>query len=228
MSFFGLTYLGSGNVFRNTRANRLDGLLAIPTEAFVDAFHAMSLERTRPRLAGTIGVDGGSFMMRGELPELMERVLGRVPEREELDVFLTFFDITATGVVDVKEFQDGVGRMKTRSEHPASSRNYDSSIQMRADRAKNRRHGVDPQMAYAKPLLASQEYGWHTQQARPSDIGFRREFQGSTEDRRDPQRGQVTAELLWRDVDRSNIARGSESLSLCTTNSCIHRVAELS
>jgi hypothetical protein len=178
MSFFGLTYLGSGNVFRNTRANRLDGLLAIPTEAFVDAFHAMSLERTRPRLAGTIGVDGGSFMMRGELPELMERVLGRVPEREELDVFLTFFDITATGVVDVKEFQDGIGRMKTRSEHPASSRNYDSSIQMRADRAKNRRHGVDPQMAYAKPLLASQEYGWHTQQARPSDIGFRREFRG--------------------------------------------------
>ena len=79
MSFFGLTYLGSGNVFRNTRANRLDGLLAIPTEAFVDAFHAMSLERTRPLLAGTIGVDGGSFMMRGELPELMERVLGRVP-----------------------------------------------------------------------------------------------------------------------------------------------------
>lgn len=178
MSFFGLTYLGSGNVFRNTMANRLDGLLAIPTEAFVDAFHAMSLERTRPRLAGTIGVDGGSFMMRGELPELMERVLGRVPEREELDVFLTFFDITATGVVDVKEFQDGIGRMKTRSEHPASSRNYDSSIQMRADRAKNRRHGVDPQMAYAKPLLASQEYGWHTQQARPSDIGFRREFRG--------------------------------------------------
>ena len=39
---------------------------------------------------------------------------------------------------------------------------------------------------------------------------------GSTEDRRDPQRGQVTAELLWRDVDRSIIARGSESLSLCT------------
>ena len=30
MSFFGLTYLGSGNVFRNTRANRLDGLLAVP------------------------------------------------------------------------------------------------------------------------------------------------------------------------------------------------------
>ena len=29
-------------------------------------------------------MDGVSFMMRGELPELMERVLGRVPEREEL------------------------------------------------------------------------------------------------------------------------------------------------
>ena len=122
MSFFGLTYLGSGNVFRNTRANKLDGLLAVPAEAFVDAFHQMSLERTRPKLAGEIGVDGVSFMMRGELPELMERVLGRVPEREELDVFLTFFDITATGVIDVREFEDGIARMRNRSEHPASSR----------------------------------------------------------------------------------------------------------
>ena len=170
MSFFGLTYLGSGNVFRNTRANRLDGLLAVPAEAFVDAFHQMSLERTRSKLAGEIGMDGVSsmFMMRGELPELMERVLGRVPEREELDVFLTFFDITATGVIDVREFEDGIARMRHRSEHPASSRNYDSSIQMQRDRAKNRRQKTDPQMAYAKPLLASQEYGWFTHQAQPS------------------------------------------------------------
>ena len=51
MSFFGLTYLGSGNVFQNTRANKLERVMAIPEERFVRIFQAMSLEATRPSLA---------------------------------------------------------------------------------------------------------------------------------------------------------------------------------
>ena len=42
MSFFGLTYLGSGNVFQNTRANKLERVMAIPEERFVRIFQAMS------------------------------------------------------------------------------------------------------------------------------------------------------------------------------------------
>ena len=46
---------------------------------------------------------------RQELPKLIERVLGEKPGREELDAFLTFFDITATGILDSMEFGNGQG-----------------------------------------------------------------------------------------------------------------------
>ena len=70
MSFFGLTYLGSGNVFQNLAAHKLERVCAIPEDAFVRVFNAMSLERTRPNLAAEIRVDGAALMMRAELPEL--------------------------------------------------------------------------------------------------------------------------------------------------------------
>ena len=54
---------------------------------------------------------------RQELPQLIERVLGEKPEREELDAFLTFFDITATGIIDSMEFGNGL-RVGTRAPTP--------------------------------------------------------------------------------------------------------------
>jgi hypothetical protein len=48
---------------------------------------------------------------RQELPQLIERVLGEKAGREELDAFLTFFDITATGIIDSMEFGNGLRAM---------------------------------------------------------------------------------------------------------------------
>ena len=48
---------------------------------------------------------------RQELPQLIERVLGETAGREELDAFLTFFDITATGIIDSMEFGNGLRAM---------------------------------------------------------------------------------------------------------------------
>ena len=176
MSFFGLTYLGSGNVFQNLAAHKLERVCAIPEDAFVRVFNAMSLERTRPNLAAEIRVDGAALMMRAELPELMTRVLGEVPRREELDAFLTFFDITGSGTIDVEEFREGVRRMRARADHPGKAAAYTSYQRLRADKMRNRRPEEDPQNVYAKPLTASQELGWHARQAKTSDIGVQRVF----------------------------------------------------
>jgi len=176
MSFFGLTYLGSGNVFQNTRANKLERVMAIPEERLVRIFQAMSLEATRPSLAREIRRDGHVLMARAELPELMTRVLGDVPRREELDAFLTFFDITGSGTIDVGEFTEGVRRMLARASDPRDPAVHGSHAGLAADRAKNRRPRDDPQSAYAKPLTASQELGWHARQARISALGVPRVY----------------------------------------------------
>ena len=164
-SFFGLTALGQGNVFENAKANKLQRLTSIPVEEYVNTFAEMSLESTNPALAEEIRVDGKMFMKRQELPQLIERVLGEKPDREELDAFLTFFDITATGIMDSMEFGNGLRNMLARASNPANPKHYTSANRLRADRKRHRRLDEAPQTSYAKPLLASQVYGWHTQQA---------------------------------------------------------------
>mmetsp|Transcript_977 Transcript_977/g.2296 ORF Transcript_977/g.2296 Transcript_977/m.2296 type:complete len:201 (+) Transcript_977:338-940(+) len=177
MSFFGLTALGQGNVFDNAKANKLARLSAIPVEEYLGAFTAMSLENTNPALAAEIRVDGKLFMKRQELPMLMERVLGEKPGREELDAFLTFFDITATGIIDSMEFGDGLRRMLERCANPSDPKHYTSGLRLRQDRKRHKRLGEPPQTAYSKPLLASQTYGWHTQQAQPApELGNTRKY----------------------------------------------------
>mmetsp|Transcript_39791 Transcript_39791/g.63825 ORF Transcript_39791/g.63825 Transcript_39791/m.63825 type:complete len:201 (-) Transcript_39791:409-1011(-) len=177
MSFFGLTALGQGNVFEHAKATKLQRLTSTPVQTFVDTFAEMSLERTNPGLAEEIRVDGKMFMKRQELPQLIERVLGEKPEREELDAFLTFFDITATGIIDSMEFGNGLRAMLERCANPGDPRHYSSGLQLRADRKRHRRLDHTPQASYASPLLTSQVLGWHTQQAQPvPDMGNTRKY----------------------------------------------------
>ena len=172
MAFFGLNFLGDYDVFGTAKAHKLERLTAIPESSFVEAFHAMCVERTAPRLAREIQVDGSALMLRGELPSLVTRVLGEHPTEEELNAFLTFFDITASGTIDVGEFTEGVRNMMRRASAPANPRRYTSHRRLMADRARNKRLDVDPQSSYAKPVLASQECGWWSQQARVSESGI--------------------------------------------------------
>ena len=104
MAFFGLNFLGDYDVFGTAKAHKLERLTAIPESTFVETFRAMCMERTAPRLAREIQADGSALMLRGELPSLVMRVLGEHPTEEELNAFLTFFDITASGTIDVGEF----------------------------------------------------------------------------------------------------------------------------
>lgn len=114
---------------------------------------------------------------REELPLLIERVLGEKPDREELDAFLTFFDITATGIMDSMEFGNGLRAMLARCAAPTNPKHYTSGLRLRADRKRHRRLDTTPQSSYAKPLLASQVYGWHTQQAQAApDLGNTRKY----------------------------------------------------
>ena len=118
MAFFGLTMLGDPDVFGTAKAHKLERLANVGELRFVEEFHAMCLERTAPRLAREIQVDGTALMLRGELPTLVTRVLGKRPNEEELNAFLTFFDITASGVIDVGEFKDAIHSMMQRAREP--------------------------------------------------------------------------------------------------------------
>ena len=62
--------------------------------------------------------------------------------------------------------------MTRRASAPANPRRYTSHRRLMADRARNKRPDVDPQSSYAKPVLASQECGWWSQQARVSASGI--------------------------------------------------------
>jgi hypothetical protein len=52
-----------------------------------------------------------------------------------------------------------------RCSNPADPKHYISGLRLRADRKRHWRLDEPPQASYAKPLLTSQVYGWHTQQA---------------------------------------------------------------
>jgi hypothetical protein len=171
MAFFGLNFLGDYDVFGTAKAHKLERLTAVPESRFIEAFAELCMERTAPRLAREIQADGTALMLRGELPTLVTRVLGEHPGEEELNAFLTFFDITASGVIDLGEFTQGVRNMMRRAAAPSNPRGYTSHRKLMADRAKNKRPNVDPQSSYAKPVLASQECGWWSQQARVSELG---------------------------------------------------------
>ena len=176
MAFFGLTMLGDADVFGTAKAHRLERLVGLGEGKFVEAFHEMCLERTAPRLAKEIQVDGSALMLRGELPSLITRVLGEVPSPEEQDAFLTFFDITASGTIDVIEFTDGVRNMLKRASQPSDPRRYTSLRKMREDRARHVRPAGDPQQCHAKPVLASQTCGWWSSSAKCSERGIRRTY----------------------------------------------------
>ena len=59
--------------------------------------------------------------------------------------------------------------MLARCTNPADPKHYTSGLRLRADRHRHRRLDENPQASYAKPLLASQVYGWHTQQAKAAE-----------------------------------------------------------
>lgn len=176
MAFFGLTMLGDADVFGTAKAHKLERLANVGELRFVEEFHAMCLERTAPRLAREIQVDGTALMLRGELPTLVTRVLGKRPNEEELNAFLTFFDITASGVIDVGEFKDAIHSMMQRAREPKNPRRYTSARKMHQDRARNKRSTMDPQSSYAKPLLASQQVGWWTAQAKGTESGIQQTY----------------------------------------------------
>ena len=112
-----------------------------------------------PWLSGPLVFPPGAWMLRGELPSLVTRVLGEHPTEEELNAFLTFFDITASGTIDVGEFTEGVRNMTRRASAPANPRRYTSHRRLMADRARNKIPDVDPQSSYAIAYVPTPQPG---------------------------------------------------------------------
>jgi len=167
-SFFGLTTLGSGNAFENSRASVLKRLSDIPPADFTSAFMAFSLETTDPLLAKEILVDGKLFMKRADLPSLLRFVLKKeMPTSEEMEAFLTYFNTTTSGIIDSMEYGDALRRLINRSTNPQNPIHYKSNRKFREDRYQHKRLNEDPMEYFSKPVTTSQSIGWHTQQAQP-------------------------------------------------------------
>ena len=77
---------------------------------------------------------------RQELPKLIERALGEKPGREELDAFLTFFDITATGIMDSMEFGNGQGRGDVQSTSHTTCKSHIPRVEAALNRLRQASH----------------------------------------------------------------------------------------
>ena len=66
---------------------------------------------------------------------------------------------------------EGVEALLERCAAPAAQTHYVSAEKLRADREKFKRLPDKPQHGYAKPLLSSQVFGWHCEQARAVSAG---------------------------------------------------------
>jgi len=168
MSFFGLTMLGGGEIFKKYTPVQTLQLASIPDEKYVEAFDANTLGDTS--LASDCQVDGNEHILRGDLHLILFHVLDRSPHAEELDIFLTFVDTDTSAVISRREFVRSLQRMKERCTNPQAPKIYTSHIRYVDDMTRHRRVEYEPMTTLRRPITHAQEVGWHTMAGDPNGI----------------------------------------------------------
>eukprot|EP00873_Tetraselmis_striata_P025681 jgi/Tetstr1/445945/TSEL_033574.t1 len=160
MAFFGLTYLGGGDVFKEfTPANPIS-LGSIPDEKFLEAFDKYVVGDTP--LALDLQCDGMEHVLRGDLHLILFDVLERNPSAEELDVFFTMTDYETSAAISRDEFLASVAVLKERCSNPKVPRAYTSHNQYTHDLKKHRRLEYEPMESLRRPIKESQIIGWQS------------------------------------------------------------------
>ncbi|KAK3237254.1 hypothetical protein CYMTET_52654 [Cymbomonas tetramitiformis] len=149
-------------VFQQLQAKKIESLQSIPEANFREAFAKFSLA-SAPLNAEGPAVDPSTVMRRIDLAQVLCEVVGRQPEPEEIDAFLTFFDTETSGLIDIDEYCKSIEALKKRSAAPSSAAAYISKKSMQEDRTKHRRLENNPQNVLNKPATTAQEVGWEAQ-----------------------------------------------------------------
>ncbi|EFJ06427.1 hypothetical protein SELMODRAFT_430715 [Selaginella moellendorffii] len=161
-SFFGMTKLGTRHLFDvSSRRRELEdkpkpkrrSIASVPVDDFIAAFEA----RASHNLSHTVRAV--------QLPEIVERCVGRKLDPRELELFLRHFDIRA-GNIRLDEFRRGLQRfhvkmmpVKQTGEDLARFGRY-SHLQLKDRRRRDTRNDFGPMDVLQYPLTANQQYGW--------------------------------------------------------------------
>ncbi|XP_024521951.1 uncharacterized protein LOC9629206 isoform X1 [Selaginella moellendorffii] len=172
-SFFGMTKLGTRHLFDvSSRRRELEdkpkpkrrSIASVPVDDFIAAFEA----RASHNLSHTVRAV--------QLPEIVERCVGRKLDPRELELFLRHFDIRA-GNIRLDEFRRGLQRFHAEQDHaiqfaeraktPVKQTGEDlarfgrySHLQLKDRRRRDTRNDFGPMDVLQYPLTANQQYGW--------------------------------------------------------------------
>merc|ERR1711991_294622 len=148
MAFFGLTFCGPENVFKE---NLLD---VLNLKSFSEAEIQAAFKR--------IDSDDSGLIDKKELRALLRELYnGQDPPQDEVHKLMTRFDADNSGTISWDEFRAGVLQIREELDDPkAQSATFVSQKEMLDSRSKHNRGGAAPAQVFKKPLTASQEVGW--------------------------------------------------------------------
>ena len=115
MAFFGITSLGPPNGFQASLVNAL-GINVFSDEEFENTFRR-------------VDKDGSGTITPDEVEELLTETYGFPPLEEEVEMFMTEFDLNQDGKVTLEEFKSALTRMREKmNEKAAKGREYTSAV----------------------------------------------------------------------------------------------------
>mmetsp|Transcript_23127 Transcript_23127/g.20522 ORF Transcript_23127/g.20522 Transcript_23127/m.20522 type:complete len:168 (+) Transcript_23127:16-519(+) len=147
MSFFGVTQMGVQNSFKSGLVNAL-GFSVFSVDEFEAAFQKLDK-------------DGSGYITPDEVEDLLFTTYGFPPMEEEVELFMSEFDINADGKVSWEEFKLSMERIKTKMDKKAEgAKEYQSFEELKSDLAKHRRPKVEVQEKYKAPMTFNQSVGF--------------------------------------------------------------------
>eukprot|EP00877_Chromochloris_zofingiensis_P003921 jgi/Chrzof1/1352/Cz10g04050.t1 len=158
--FFGVTTLGATDPFFDNAAATLHyPFHEMPLEDYMRVFDQFKMGNSEE--AAILRIDGKQHVLRGNLGDMLNTLLGRQARKTELQAWFTFCDFDRGCVMSLQEYQTAVELLREFSSNPQKARQYSSYKLWKSDYLKNRRVNWDPQKCFQEPLTASQEVGWH-------------------------------------------------------------------
>ena len=157
MTHFGITALGSQNGFQSGLCSAL-GLNVFSEEEFKLAFKKCDK-------------DGSGFITIDEVEDMLNDCYGFPPLEEEVEMFMTRFDLNHDGKVSWEEFCTCLNKIKSEVGSKANTaKEYTSFEKMRADRFKHVRMNHEVQGKYKLPMTSSQGVGFYHKDEQQKEI----------------------------------------------------------
>lgn len=105
--------------------------------------------------------NGDGSIAPSEVEDMLHDTYGFPPLEDEVQMFMSRFDLNQDGRVTWEEFKTVLENIKHEMHIKAgNAREYDSYEKMRADRYKHIRMRKDLQDKYKQPMTSSQSYGF--------------------------------------------------------------------